>query len=482
MNYLILANCGPHYYNFYRELAKELMARGDKVFWALDSHCSEYYNQRTPTDGESLGHYSILTDYIHQNPKTSEEAERLYHIIRKKYRLWNYYPDFQRNEYYPAFTPKEGNTFGEFISQKIFFFLYDIIIEKQITGIFYESASNLLALTAESIAKELSGVTYYGIEFTRLPGRIAINSDQSHPDSKLRECLEQPLALSPEIRQAADSYWASFLNYSPDYMKDNVLNKTFLQRYLKLNKLKTIPFLLKTGLTYDPYDFQGGFQLLACWQTIKRFFLRSCRIHLVSRLYAPDVQKYQESFFLYPLHYHPEASTSVLARYYSDEYEVIRNIAFSLPENVFLYVKEHPSAIALNSLSFYKRVAALPNVRILPHYLNTKSLISQSCGVVTLTSTVGYEALLLGKKVLLFGDVFYQIHRNVRKHQNYQDLPDELDWLAQPVGEDDLAEYNHKFIYAYYAASLPIILNYNNADPVFQRETARRLLDAILLV
>lgn len=38
-----------------------------------------------------------------------------------------------------------------------------------------------------------------------------------------------------------------------------------------------------------------------------------------------------------------------------------------------------------------------------------KSLIGDSCGVVTISSTAGYEAVIM-KIVFLFGDVFYENH------------------------------------------------------------------------
>src|SRR5690606_36008536 len=114
-----------------------------------------------------------------------------------------------------------------------------------------------------------------------------------------------------------------------------------------------------------------------------------------------------EKYILYPLHYHPEASTSVLAGTYLDELAVIKNISFSLPHGVKLYVKDHVSAYGYPSLEFYEKLKNLPNVRLLSPFENTKILIARSCAVITLTSTVGYEALLMGKRVFLYGRVFY---------------------------------------------------------------------------
>ena len=50
----------------------------------------------------------------------------------------------------------------------------------------------------------------------------------------------------------------------------------------------------------------------------------------------------KDEFFLYPQHFKPEASTSVMARAYCDDIAVITNIAFNLPFGNKLYVLSLP--------------------------------------------------------------------------------------------------------------------------------------------
>src|SRR5690606_22483223 len=106
-----------------------------------------------------------------------------------------------------------------------------------------------------------------------------------------------------------------------------------------------------------------------------------------------------DRFFVYPIHYHPESSTSVLAPYYTNEYSNILNISNSLPFGSFLYVKDHSSAIGVQGKEFYKKVSALPSVKLIPPSFNIKKLILASEGIITVNSTAGYEALILGKPV-----------------------------------------------------------------------------------
>src|SRR5690606_27994280 len=180
---------------------------------------------------------------------------------------------------------------------------------------------------------------------------------------------------------------------------------------------------------------------------------------------------------VYPLHFHPEASTSILAGHYLDEYEVIRNIAFNLPHGLKLYVKDHLSAYGYPSLNFYKKIVQLPNVILLGPEYNAKTLVKNSKGVITLSSTVGYEGLLLGKPVFLFGRAFYENHKNVIKIDS---LPRLFEILSsgletfEGLGSSEGDDYNALFVSAYWLSTLPGTLNL-----MLDEEAAKNLVDRI---
>jgi len=121
-------------------------------------------------------------------------------------------------------------------------------------------------------------------------------------------------------------------------------------------------------------------------------------------------------------------------------------------------VKDHISAWGYPTRDFYRRIRRLPNVRLLGPTEPTKQLIKQSAGVITLTSTVGYEALVLKRQVFLFGTVFYGFHQGVTKIGDPARLRTLLEEkLAAPPEWDD--QYNLDFVSAYHLATLPGTLN-----------------------
>src|SRR5690606_12013580 len=110
-----------------------------------------------------------------------------------------------------------------------------------------------------------------------------------------------------------------------------------------------------------------------------------------------------------------------------------------LPFGTYLYVKDHKSAKGIHEYDFYKKISSLPNVRLINYDFNIKMLILNSKGVITINSTAGYEAVLLGKPVYIFGRVFYENFINVHKVFNFKELrlikenessPNPLDFIA----------------------------------------------------
>jgi len=163
-----------------------------------------------------------------------------------------------------------------------------------------------------------------------------------------------------------------------------------------------------------------------------------------------------DQFFLYPLHFHPEASTLVLATYFSDQLNSIKNMAFSLPFPYKLYVKEHPIALGTRSADFYRQIKKLPNVVLISSKENNKDLIEKSKGIITLTSTVGMEAALLGKPVYVLGDVFYDFHPLCQKIKSFEQLRLAIvKDISEGVHAESLDEINRRFIISYFINTVP---------------------------
>lgn len=160
-----------------------------------------------------------------------------------------------------------------------------------------------------------------------------------------------------------------------------------------------------------------------CWERLVyqgRRALRAGSRHFVSQI-DPEVP-----FVLYALHRQPEASIDVLGAFYSNQIELIRNIARALPGGRCLYVKEHPNCIGERDRGFYRQIAGIPGVSLVSPYVDTFQLIKKASAVITVSGTIAFEAGLLGIPAFTFAEMFFGEIPLVRRIDSFEVLSDLL--------------------------------------------------------
>lgn len=157
----------------------------------------------------------------------------------------------------------------------------------------------------------------------------------------------------------------------------------------------------------------------------------------------PDLEK---KYIYMPLHLIPESSTSVLAPFYLNELASIQQVSKALPIGWYLYVKEHQSMLGERPIEFYRQVNKLPNVKMISvnYFRDPKPLILGSMGVITVTGSAAYEAALLGKKALIFGDVSFGVMNGIARVRSFEDLPSKIKMfneIEEPLDIHSCAAY-----------------------------------------
>ena len=420
MNILILINSAPNYKYFFHELGKEIESRGHQVFYAVDSHRSKFLE---PLKAVDEGSNTIFFDsFLEKNFKENLDIAQ---INEHKDSFWGdyFYSDFDRFLVHDFNLDKNKNYWLN-VKVNLDLFFEQVMKEKKIDIVLYEHISNSFAYAAYQQCKAL-GKKYVGLMGSRLPNHFEIQNSIIDDEVKKLEKLSQA-PITQDEKEWFEGYKKSIVDIQPDYMKQNGLDNVSLGRIVKVAKfLKAIRFFTM-GFKYNYfYDYQFGNPFKVPFKALRVNYKRFVNTKKSQKYYINndelELASQKEDFYVYPIHYHPESSTSVLAPEYTNEYSNIINIANNLPFGTYLYVKDHKSAKGVQDHSFYKKVSALPNVRLVNFDVNIKKLILKSKGVITVNSTAGYEALLLNKPVYLFGRVFYENFNNVYKVK-FQDL------------------------------------------------------------
>ena len=128
-----------------------------------------------------------------------------------------------------------------------------------------------------------------------------------------------------------------------------------------------------------------------------------------------DTLNLEEKFVYFGLHYEPERTTLPDGGIFHDQFLAILKLRELIPNNINIYIKEHPSMFYKatwgyrgRSPLFYNLLNNIYNVRVLSNEHKSVKLIRSSIFTATITGTVGFESAVLGKKALIFGDCWYK--------------------------------------------------------------------------
>ena len=128
------------------------------------------------------------------------------------------------------------------------------------------------------------------------------------------------------------------------------------------------------------------------------------RRKFVGRAWFSTPEDVPSSFIYFPLHVDPEASTMVLAPWHTDQLAVVESLAKAAPAHMRVVVKEHSPMLGRRPRGFYRQLAHMPRVTLLGPEYSTFDLIERAALTAVITGTAAWEALLLGKPVVIVGD------------------------------------------------------------------------------
>ena len=131
-------------------------------------------------------------------------------------------------------------------------------------------------------------------------------------------------------------------------------------------------------------------------------------------------------YIYYPMAIDEEMNILHYAPYFTNQIEVIRHIAKSMPINYSLYVKEHIAAKlrGWHDIDYYKQIMDIPNVILIDPQFNHNELLKNSELVITIRGTSSFQAMKYAKPVILFGEYPIEIMPSVFRVDSINVLPE----------------------------------------------------------
>lgn len=246
---------------------------------------------------------------------------------------------------------------------------------------------------------ELLGVEVVASAISPLPWKEWIVSGM---ETQRPIAVVQPVAKTDRLRVAAfvDMLRGNYNKAMPSYEKERF--DYFKGGFFSPKKeLRTLASVTLRGRSLF-------LTLISALISVRKFKVLKQYAQLTANFEMP------EKYVIFFLHYQPERTTLPEGGGFAQQWLALRAISEALPTGHTLLVKEHPSTFryyyhpGFRSMEFHTQISRLPNTRLAPLALSSYELIDRAVAVATVTGTVGIEALVRGKPVLVFGAAQYR--------------------------------------------------------------------------
>tara|TARA_B100001250_G_scaffold245495_1_gene211061 strand:+ start:5262 stop:6788 length:1527 start_codon:yes stop_codon:yes gene_type:complete len=408
------------FFDAYQNLKKNKADIKSCIFFTADAH----YYYANNLDQLSSGHSDIqvLKEWDFTCKKNIQLENSRFIYLKNKYKdtnLWNavvcdrrlmYGADakFIQN-YTPRFDHKQLQNIIYHTLDRLDFILSKdekICVITPIPACYYDY---LLYLCAKKNKKD-----YLQLKFTKVENRVIFSQTFSG------NCPEEiDKSYNKNLNQDIPD---TFHSKVEEYLINAKKEKQLYEGVILQNKL------LKDSIIEFGRDVWGGtlkkYLLPKLWTRLKDPHVPPFTSNVTTKYFYKPIRKWRINYiikkrnitlsemkkgeyYFYPMHSEPEISISVHGKKWQNQIELIRKIAQSIPLGAGLVIKEHPRNLGYRSISYYKALLQIPNLYFIDSNYSTYSVIKNSQLVFVLSGFVGFEAIILKKPVIVFGDTMY---------------------------------------------------------------------------
>jgi capsular polysaccharide biosynthesis protein len=304
--------------------------------------------------------------------------------------------------------------YATFLAQRMLE-LFDKIRPSVIIGAF----DALHGSVAFAVAKRM-GIPWFALNFSSIPKGLTCFCNTLSPASQVT------LGFRPdhELRSLAERVLGDFEAnkiQAPAYITPDYVNPSYIVRGIPA-QIKSLFRTLNRGRLGKFRKFTDSHASYSVRALLKESIRNRINLILLPRrslLETPPAEPY----VFFGLHMQPESSIDVWTHFYSNQVRVIEVMSRSIPPTHKLLVKLHKSDVTNYSPSQLAQFCQFPGVRLVSPFADTRALIQNAAVIFSIQGTMGLEAALLGKPVVMFGDSPVKIFPSVSMVGKITDLP-----------------------------------------------------------
>ena len=304
-------------------------------------------------------------------------------------------------------------------------FFEKILSEIKPDFLFIKTTDYLENTLLHEISKAM-GVRTLMLGSTKLSStKIMISSNYDQVDDFLEqidEASEPKNSIKSEKHEDQKQKSESFLKSFDEFQKKGPKVKSWKK---PARTLKIVTNIDKKNYK----EFYSNYQLAKLKSSLIRLsgIARTKKLYRKKFLDQNSMKKIDpnQPYVYFPLHVEPERNMLLSAPFYTNQIELISNIAKSLPAEYVLLVKEHPlmKFKRWRKVSYYKNILALPNVGLIHPDVSIDNIFKTCSLVVTISGSSAIQAAFYEKPTIVFSDTIYSKLPFVYRIKNIEDLP-----------------------------------------------------------
>jgi hypothetical protein len=214
-----------------------------------------------------------------------------------------------------------------------------------------------------------------------------------------RNTMHAPIVAADEVRALSAAERERVEAFVTDFIARNKPIREYRAATVTPAKLRDFARHIVVSATHDRNN-----EYLKPHRFVTNVVRERSRALAARSLYEPLSGK---PYVYFPLHVVDDYKIKRVIPHCYDQASIIEQVADALPHGHELVLKEHPMSIGRNRLKLLRRVARIPNARLVAPHTSSHELIRGADAVAVISSTVGLEALLYDKPVLTLGQPFY---------------------------------------------------------------------------